>query len=44
MRFMQFRNAALALSLLGVAGFAVDVTMPIASAQSNISGDIAGTV
>ncbi len=44
MRFMQFRNAALALSLLAGAGFAMNIAAPAAWAQSNISGDISGTV
>ena len=44
MRFFRLQNAALALSLLAVAGFLANTTAPVAHAQSNISGDIVGTV
>jgi hypothetical protein len=44
MRFFRLQNAALALSLLAAAGFVVQTTAPVVNAQSNISGDIAGTV
>ena len=44
MRFIRMQNAALAFSLLAVAGFVANTTAPVAYAQSNISGDIVGTV
>src|SRR5208282_2395037 len=44
MRFLRLQNAALALSLLAVAGFMANTTATVAHAQSNISGDIVGTV
>jgi len=43
MRFLRFQNAVLALSLLAFAGYCVVLPAP-ATAQSNTSGDIAGTV
>jgi hypothetical protein len=44
MRVFRLQNVALALSLLAVAGFVANTTVPVAYAQSNISGDIVGTV
>ena len=44
MRFKQLRNAILAGSLFATAGYLASVSAPVASAQSNISGDISGTV
>ena len=44
MRFFRLQNAVLALSLLAVAGFVANTTAPVANGQSNISGDILGTV
>ncbi|HMD77176.1 MAG TPA: carboxypeptidase regulatory-like domain-containing protein [Terracidiphilus sp.] len=44
MRFFRLQKLALALSLLAVVGFVVSTTAPVAHAQSNISGDIVGTV
>jgi hypothetical protein len=44
MRIFRLQSAALALSLLAVAGFVANTTAPVAHAQSNISGDIVGTV
>jgi hypothetical protein len=44
MRFSRLLNAALALSLLVFAGFLATTSAPILYAQSNISGDITGTV
>ena len=44
MRYFRFQNVALALSLLLVAGFVATTLAPFAHAQSNISGDIVGTV
>ncbi len=44
MRVFRVQNVALALSLLAVAGFVANTTVPVAYAQSNISGDIVGTV
>ena len=44
MRIFRLQSAALVLSLLAVAGFVANTTAPVAYAQSNISGDIVGTV
>src|SRR5947209_5238284 len=44
MRVFRLNNAALALSLIATAGFAGLTSAPVAIAQSQISGDIAGTV
>src|SRR4051812_44921198 len=44
MRFLRLLNAALALSLLVFAGTMATTLAPVAFAQSNISGDITGTV
>src|ERR1035437_4131884 len=44
MRFFRLHKLTLALSLLAVVGFVVSATAPVAYAQSNISGDIVGTV
>ena len=44
MRFLRLLNAALALSLLVFAGFVATTSAPVVYAQSNISGDITGTV
>ena len=44
MRYLRLQHAALALSLLVFTGFLVDTSAPVLYAQSNISGDIAGTV
>ena len=44
MCFMRFRNATLALALMAAAGFVVDQGSMRVCAQSNISGDISGTV
>ncbi len=44
MRFFRLRNASLALSLLAFAGLVATTVVPVAHAQSNISGDIVGTV
>ncbi len=44
MRFFRLQKIALALSLLAVVGLVVSTTAPVAHAQSNISGDIVGTV
>ncbi len=44
MRYLRFLTAALALSLLVVAGFLAITATPSLYAQSNISGDVAGTV
>ena len=44
MRCMQLRNAALALTLLAVAGLVANQGTMRVCAQSNISGDISGTV
>ena len=44
MRFFRLQNAALALSLLAVVAIVANTAAPIARAQSNISGDIVGTV
>ena len=40
----RMRGAMLALSLLATAGYVVDTTAPVALAQSNISGDMTGSV
>ncbi len=42
MRFLRFQNAALALSLLAVAGFVAIGTTPTAQAQTNTTGDLVG--
>ncbi|MGA9671513.1 MAG: carboxypeptidase regulatory-like domain-containing protein [Terracidiphilus sp.] len=44
MRFTRLQYAALALSLLTITGLVANTTAPVAYAQSNISGDIVGTV
>ena len=44
MRFFRLQNVALALSLLAVVVFLTTAVAPVAHAQSNISGDIVGTV
>ena len=44
MRYSRLFHAALALSLLVFAGFLLNTSAPVLFAQSNISGDIAGTV
>jgi hypothetical protein len=44
MRYLRFLTAALALSLLVFAGLLATTSAPSLYAQSNISGDIAGTV
>ena len=44
MRVSQLQSAVLALSLMAAAGVAVTITSPTAHSQSNISGDISGTV
>lgn len=44
MRFLRLQHAALALSLLVFAGFLVNTSAPLLYAQSNISGDVTGTV
>ena len=44
MRYLRLLNAALALSLLVFAGFLATTSAPVVYAQSNISGDITGTV
>jgi hypothetical protein len=44
MRFTRLKNAVLGLGLLVGAGLLVNTTAPAALAQSNISGDLAGTV
>jgi len=44
MRVFGFKGAVLALSLLVASGFAAISMAPAAYGQSNISGDIAGTV
>lgn len=44
MRFVRLQTAALALGLMAVVGLTVTMTAPVAYAQSNISGDLAGTV
>ena len=44
MRYLRLLNAALALSLLVFAGFLATTSAPVVFAQSNISGDITGTV
>jgi|KBSMisStaDraftv2_1062788.scaffolds.fasta_scaffold00168_15 hypothetical protein len=44
MRYLRLLNAALALSLLVFAGFVATTSAPVVCAQSNISGDITGTV
>ncbi len=44
MRFFRFQNAALALSLLAVAGFVANSTVPVAYAQTNTTGAIVGVV
>jgi len=44
MRYLRLLNTALALSLLVFAGFLATTSSPVAYAQSNISGDITGTV
>ena len=44
MRYMRLLHAALALSLLVFAGFLTATSAPVLYAQSNISGDITGTV
>ena len=44
MRFFRLQNAVLALSLLAVIGFLASTTATVAYAQSNVSGDLAGTV
>jgi len=44
MRYLRFLTAALALSLLVFAGLLASTSTPSLYAQSNISGDIAGTV
>jgi hypothetical protein len=44
MRFFRLQNLAFALSLLAVVGIMALGSAPVAYAQSNISGDIVGTV
>src|SRR5580698_5530205 len=44
MRFLRFQNAALALSLLAVAGFVANTTAPVAYSQSNVTGGLSGVV
>src|SRR4051812_30780657 len=44
MRYLRLLNAALALGLLVFAGFTATTSAPVVYAQSNISGDITGTV
>jgi hypothetical protein len=44
MRVFRLQHAALALSLLAVAGFVVNTTAPVAQAQTNTTGDIVGIV
>jgi hypothetical protein len=44
MRFFRLQTVTLALSLLAAVGFVAYNTAPVAHAQSNISGDIVGTV
>ena len=44
MRYLRLQHAALALSLLVFTGLLVNTSAPVLYAQSNISGDIAGTV
>lgn len=44
MRYLRFLTAALALSLLVIAGLVAITSTPSLYAQSNISGDVAGTV
>jgi hypothetical protein len=44
MRFFRLQNAVLAMSLVAMAGFVANLSAPVARAQSNISGDIVGTV
>ena len=44
MRVFRLYTAVLSLSLMVAAGVAVTFTAPAAHAQSNISGDIVGTV
>ena len=44
MRIFRFRRAALALSLLASAPFVAVINAPLAYGQSNISGDITGTI
>ncbi len=44
MRFIRLQSAVLALGLLMMAGFVANLSAPVACAQSNISGDIVGTV
>jgi carboxypeptidase family protein len=44
MRFIRIQNAALALSLLAVAGFVANTTAPVAYSQSNVTGGLSGVV
>jgi hypothetical protein len=44
MRFWRLQNATLAFSLMAIAGVTVNTLAPVMRAQSNISGDITGTV
>jgi hypothetical protein len=44
MRFSRLQNAVLGLSLLAIVGFLTNATAPVANGQSNISGDLVGTV
>ena len=44
MRFIRLQNLTLVLSLLALAVFVATSAAPIAFAQSNISGDIVGTI
>jgi len=44
MRLIRLQSAVLALGLLTMAGFVANLSAPVVRAQSNISGDIVGTV
>jgi hypothetical protein len=44
MRFIRLQSSILTMSLLSFAGFVANMTAPLAQAQTNISGDIVGTV
>lgn len=44
MRFIKLQNAALMLGILAATGFVATAMAPLAYGQSNISGDLSGTV
>ena len=44
MRFIRLQSAALVLSLLAVAGFVANISVPVAQAQTGTTGALSGTI